>query len=96
MGGLFIVTVEASPASEQGGAVGAYINVFTTVATELEALAVARREVADAGWHFGNVDNVAWVTRDDYAEDSAGLEYFEQALMDGTVVVVHSFTDILH
>ena len=92
---MFVVTVEASPPpgsdkfSEFGGA---YINVYTAASeTEAHAIAVATAEVRDAGWHPDAVDEVNWVTRDDLTEPECGLEYYEQALIDGVVVVVHTF-----
>ena len=94
MDGLFIVTVEAQPLPgpnfESYG--GAFINIFATVSTEAEALEVATREVAEAGWRFGSIDRVVWVTREDYVEDPTGLKYFEQALIDGVVVVIHTYS----
>ena len=93
MEGLYVVTVEASPLPgpdfESTG--GAYINVFTTASTEAEALGIASREVAEAGWRFDSVDQVVWVTRANYTDDTTGLEYFEQALIDGIVLVIHSY-----
>ena len=74
-----------------GSGGGAYINVFTRDSSEPRALNTASREVAQAGWRVKVVDKVSWVTREDYSDDPAGLEYFEQALIDGIVVVVHTF-----
>jgi hypothetical protein len=92
MDGVYAITVEVLPTEEtfyvHGGA---YINVFTTDSTEAAALATARREVTDAGWAVKAVTNVTWVTRRDYADNPTGLEYFEQALIDGVVLVVHSY-----
>jgi hypothetical protein len=34
---------------------------------------------------------VRGVSRQDYAEETAGREYFEQALIDGIVLVFHSW-----
>ena len=105
MEGLYVVTVEATPAAGSDAFAshgGAYINVFTTDASESEALSTASREIAEAGWQFNRIDDVTWVTRSDYADDPSGLEYFEQALIDGVVIVVHIFSpdqegqDVLH
>ncbi|GAB3374428.1 hypothetical protein GCM10027431_26960 [Lysobacter rhizosphaerae] len=94
MDGIYVVTVEASPLPgserffEFGGA---YINVYTTSKTETDAIAVATVEVREAGWQFDAIDDVNWVTRDDLTDTESGLEYFEQALLDGIVIVVHTF-----
>jgi hypothetical protein len=93
MEGLYAITVEALPVPgpdfEPVG--GAYINVLTTAPTEKEALEVASHEVVEAGWRLSSIDSVAWVTRADYADDATGLEYFEQALIDGIVLVIHTY-----
>ena len=94
MDGIYVVTVEASPIPgsdrffEFGGA---YINVYTTSKTEAEALVVATTEVQETGWQLDLIDDVNWVTRADFEDAESGLEYFEQALLDGAVVVVHTF-----
>ena len=94
MQGVFVVTVDAlpSPGSEEFELYGgATINVFTTSKSEAEALSTASREVSEAGWVLTVVDGVHWVTRNDYDEDDTGLEYFEQALIDGVVMVLHTY-----
>jgi len=95
MDGMFVVTVEASPLPGSDKFLefgGAHINVYTTASeTEAEAIAIATAEVRDAGWQPDAVNEINWVTRDDLTEPESGLEYFEQALIDGIVVVVHTF-----
>jgi len=94
MDGIYVVIVEASPPPgsdkffEFGGA---YINVYTTSQTEGDAIAVATAEVREAGWQLDAIDGVNWATRSDFPDIESGLEYFEQALLDGVVVVVHTF-----
>ena len=91
---MYVVSVEASPlagtnpSSEFGGA---YINVYTTSPTETEALTVAAAEVREAGWEIDAVEEIQWVTREDLAGSPEGLRSFEQALVDGVVVVVHTY-----
>jgi hypothetical protein len=94
MAGLYLITIEALPvpgskAADTCG--GAYINVYTTEPSESAAVQAASREVAEAGWQSRAIEKVVFVTREDYDEDSEGLEYFDQALIDGIVLVVHSF-----
>jgi hypothetical protein len=94
MDGIYVVTVEASPLPgserffEFGGA---YINVYTTSTTEADAIAVATAEVREAGWQLDAIDGVTWVTRSDFKDADSGLEYFEQALLDGVVILVNAF-----
>ena len=94
MSGLYVITIDALPlpGSETADTYGgAYINVYTTEQSETAALQTASREVAEAGWQSRAVEKVAFVTRDDFVEDSKGLEYFDQAQIDGVVLVVHTF-----
>ena len=71
---------------------GATINVYTTELAEQPALALATREVTEAGWQLHAVDETYLVTRADLAEATPeGVAYFEQALLDGVVVVIHTY-----
>jgi hypothetical protein len=93
MASVFVVTAQcvsardrASPTSD-----GAYVNVYATVASEAEATNIALSELAAAGWRCLKLKAVARHTRQDYEGDANGLEYFEQALQAGVVLVVHTF-----
>jgi hypothetical protein len=96
MNGLYVVTINALPlpgteaANTYGGA---YINVYTTDHSEAAALMTASRELADAGWQSREIQSVSFVTRGDYDDGSDGLAYFEQAQIDGIVLVIHTFTN---
>jgi hypothetical protein len=70
---------------------GAYLNVYATVSSEAEATSIAVTELAAAGWRCLKVQRVTRHTREDYENNPKGLEYFEQALQDGVVLVVHTF-----
>ena len=70
---------------------GATINVFTTEESEDGALAVAAREVAEAGWQVRAIEETFLVTREDFEESPDGLQYFEQALLDGIVLVLPTY-----
>ena len=94
MDGLYIVTIDALPlpgtdAAESYG--GAYINVYTTDQSEAAAVSTASREVTEAGWQSRAIQSVSFVTRKDFEDDSDDLAYFEQAQIDGIVLVVHTF-----
>jgi len=94
MPGLFLVTIEALPNAgtedfEEFG--GAYVNAYVNEPSEAAALASAQREIAAAGWSCKAVDNVAYVTDDDFAQDDEGLESFKQALIDGVVLDFHTY-----
>ena len=70
---------------------GATINVYSTEDSEDGALVVAAREVAEAGWQIRSIENSFVLTREDLAETPDGLEYFEQALIDGIVLVIQTY-----
>ena len=94
MDGIYVVTVEASPIPgyERFFEFGvAYINVYTTSKTEADAIAVATVEVREASWQLDTIDDVNFATCGDFDDLESGLEYFEQALIDGVVVVVYTF-----
>jgi hypothetical protein len=55
------------------------------------AVAQAEREVRAAAWTPETVDSVRSVTSRDYADDIAGRKYFEQAIIDGVVLVFHTW-----
>jgi len=94
MTGLYLVTIEALPNAgtddfaEFGGA---YVNVYISEASEAAALASAQREIAEAGWSCKTVENVTYVTREDFPENDEGIESFEQALVDGLVLDFHTY-----
>ena len=97
MNGLYVVTIDALPlpgseAAEEFG--GAYINVYTTDQSESAALQTASREVSEAGWQSRAIEKVVFVTREDFDDDSDGLAYFDQARIDGIVLVVHTFPNM--
>ena len=72
---------------------GAVVNAWVVAPTEQQALAIAARDVQAAGWKIETLEAVFPVTRADYGEEASGLEYFEQALVDGIVLVFHTWHD---
>lgn len=95
MSGVYVVTVEARQRqfnATAGFPDGAVINVYSTVTSEPEARAVAAREIAAAGWQLVSIDSVSWWAAENFGDCApAGREYLEQAIIDGTVLVVHHF-----
>ncbi|OOG52980.1 hypothetical protein [Rhodanobacter sp. C03] len=72
---------------------GALVNVWVTASTEQQALATAAQEVQEGGWCIESLEAVFPVTREDYSTDAAGLEHFEQALVDDIVLVFHTWQE---
>ena len=90
-----VVMVMATPLPERPELAqygGAAINVYTLEPSEEAAQELAFREVREAGWEPHVVEEQFWLTREDLGETPQGLEYFEQALVDGIVLVVHTFS----
>ena len=91
---IFVVQVEASPdgvthsPTEFGGA---YVNVYTTELNIRSAIDIAEKEVAAAGWRADRVVSAALNTFADFENEESGLQYYQQAIQDGIVVVVHMF-----
>lgn len=89
-----VVMVDALPLpgtdafAEYGGAT---INIYSTEESEENALAIAAREVAEAGWQIQSVEENFLLTRDDLVDSPDGLQYFEQALIDGIVLVIYTY-----
>ena len=94
---LFVVQyqVKPLPASDAfATCTGAYANAWIDAPTESEAVSVAAAEIKDAGWSLESHPEVSLVSRTDYGSDESGLEYFEQALLDGTVLVFHTWREL--
>lgn len=72
---------------------GAMVNVWVVAPTEQQALERSAQEVQEAGWCIEALDALFVVAREDFSEDSTDLEYFEQALADGIVLVFHTWQD---
>ena len=94
MRGVYVVTVEAVPAPDSerfATYAGAFINVYVRTSSSDEAIAAATQEVAEAGWVCRSIDEAAFLTREDLCDSPEGSSHFDQAMLDGVVVVIHSF-----
>jgi hypothetical protein len=70
---------------------GAFINCWVERSTLAEAEAVARQWINEAGWQIKSLDESRIVDRSDYDDNPAGVEYFEQALIDNEVFVFYEY-----
>jgi molybdopterin biosynthesis enzyme len=103
MGDIRFVRVAARPTSaapefaEMGGA---FVNIYTTVTSEAEALALASTEIAEANWVVVSIEETYLLSRDDASPEA--LPYYDQAVLDGVVLVFHTYpqegeeADVLH
>jgi hypothetical protein len=93
---LYLVSYDAEPlpsSASFASCSGAAVNVWVSSPTEQEALVVASREVQKAGWRITTPGRIRRTVRTDYADAPEGLPYFEQALLDGSVVVFHTWQE---
>ena len=70
---------------------GAYVNCWILGDSEQQAEQLARTAIDSNGWDVESLEEHRPVCREDYTEDTQGLEYFEQAQVDGQVCVYHTW-----
>lgn len=93
---VIVVSFESLPSSEAAvasGASGAIINVFVSGHIVSRAIEIAHQEVDSAGWKVVNTESITEVTRKSYAANDSGLAYYEQSLLDGVVLVIHTWNE---
>ena len=91
---MFVVTVNALPGqgvSELSDYGGASVNCWVLVASAEEAVVRSKAAVREARWVPESIESVSVVSSGDYSGDHTGRQYFEQALVDGIVVVFHTW-----
>jgi hypothetical protein len=90
---MFFVTVEARHRESDNfeHAAGAVINTWLRADSKAEAATRAHREIMDLGWAPTKDLTVARVHREDYESNSSAIEYFDQAVLDGIVIVIHTW-----
>src|SRR5262249_55748849 len=83
------VPVETNPHTSEHG--GAYVNCWIDCPTQKEAERVARELIAQDGWVADKLDEARKVSRSYYDQNPEGRQYFDQALVDGEVLVFHTY-----
>ena len=89
-----VVELEATPAPgspSANSATGAFVNVYVQASTDLQARRRAVREVNEAGWKALTTNSVSVVTAESFPTVESGREYYEQCLIDGIVLVFHTW-----
>jgi hypothetical protein len=85
---FFVIEAYPKPSSESYGKTdGAYVSCWVNSPLRDEAEAEARAMIENHGWDGDELDTVEWVEDSDYPEGSPSRDYFEQAKIDGIVVV---------
>ena len=91
---MFYVLFEAVPTAdaEFGDAKGAMVCCWVKTDSAREAHRVARSHIEESGWMIVKQEEICPAVRDDYGDDTTGLPYYEQACVDGTVFVYHTWS----
>ena len=90
---MFFITYHAEPNtgiqnSEIGGA---YINCWIEAESIDQAEQMARTKIEEENWTILDKEEAYEIQRSDYLENSNGLNYFDQALVDKLVLVFHTY-----
>jgi hypothetical protein len=91
---LFFFTFLATPtpkAKEFQDAGGAYVSCWIQGGDRYGAEARARELIEEYGWSVEALEEGAVVTREAYGEGDEDLEFFEQALVEGEVLVFNTW-----
>ena len=87
---MYFFTFRASPTSEAKEfekAGGAYVNCWIENGSREEAEERASDLIFDYGWSVDGLEAEAVVTAEDYDEGDEDREFYQQALVDGEVLV---------
>ena len=68
---------------------GAKVCCWINVDTQEEAESIARKTIIDGKWAIIKMEEVSLVTKD--TQSVEGMQYFEQAEIDGEVFVFHTW-----
>jgi hypothetical protein len=91
---IFFMSFQVSPRPDTPSfatAGGAYINCWIAAAAFEDAQLRARSLITEAGWLIGKLEISRVAAREDYRDAPDGLAYFEQALVDREVLVIHTW-----
>src|ERR1700677_154477 len=91
---VFLISIRARPTNANECHIdteGAQVNCWIESASEQDAVAIAEAAVREAAWHPEAVLTIGSVMQSDYANDVSGRGYYEQALLDGVVLVFHTW-----
>lgn len=78
-------------AEEFADSAGAYVNCWILSDSREAAEQTATRMIAEYGWAVDSLEDAGTVTEDDYAEDDDDREFYEQALVEGEVLVFNTW-----
>ena len=91
---MFLITYRGIPkhgSKEANEVGGAYINCWIKERNFVNADIIARKEIESANWKVESLEEVIQVDKKYYSHDDPKREYYEQALIDNTVLVFHTY-----
>ena len=91
---IYLITIRVRPdqgSPEHTDSGGAYVNAFVDRSSQTEAIETAERGLEEAGWLVDEIGEISLVARADYSGDDENLQYFDQALVDGEVLIFHTW-----
>ena len=89
---MYLITYHGKPspsADVEQDIGGAYINSYIHVDDFEEADKIARNEIRELGWDVLELEDAYEIDATSVSE--AGRQYFEQALVDESVFVIHTY-----
>ena len=95
-GPTYFFEVEATPTEHHPDfdeIEGALVNCWIRIQSEAAAEELVRRELARSDWRIESIIGPEIHTAEDYEQDATGVEYYEQAQVDGDVLVFHVYDD---
>lgn len=91
---MFLITYRGKPmlgSKEAQKFGGGYINYYIKERKFEKADKIARREIEINNWKVITLEEVVKVNKRSYSLDDPNLQYYEQALIDNTVFVFHTY-----
>ena len=88
---MYRFVIHATPIQPTGNCGGAYVSCWINFPLLEGAELLAKHYIRDAGYEPGEIDKVYDVSRSDYSDDDADLQYFEEAEADGASLVFHNY-----
>ena len=88
---LTFLAVPTSDAKEFHGAGGAYVSCWIQSGDRYTAEQRARDLIQEYGWSVEGLEEGAIVTSADYDRDDEDLQFYEQALTEGEVLVFNTW-----
>ena len=91
---MYLLSFHVQPRPDLEGAEdigGAYVNCWIEADSIKQAEQIAKRKIGDLKWNILEKDDTFEIAPDHYTPDSAGVEYYQQALIDKMVLCFHTY-----